>query len=140
MPRIASVDDEKEGKTVDLSTADGLADGSQPRLKSRSARWLKIGSARTGSLIPADKTYAEQLGRFEHQCAAAGIHRVHGFRHQYAQVRYRELTGWAAPAAGGPRSRELTAEQKGIDREARLTISAELGHEREQVTAVYLGR
>ncbi|MCX7214505.1 MAG: integrase domain-containing protein [Burkholderiales bacterium] len=93
-----------------------------------------------GSLIPADKTYAEQLGRFEHQCAAAGIHRVHGFRHQYAQVRYRELTGWAAPAAGGPRSRELTAEQKGIDREARLTISAELGHEREQVTAVYLGR
>ena len=93
-----------------------------------------------GSLIPADKTYAEQLRRFEHQCAAAGIHRVHGFRHQYAQVRYRELTGWAAPAAGGPRSRELTAEQKAIDREARLTISAELGHEREQVTAVYLGR
>jgi hypothetical protein len=93
-----------------------------------------------GSLIPAEKTYAEQLRRFEHQCAAAGIHRVHGFRHQYAQVRYRELTGWAAPAAGGLRSRELTAEQKAIDREARLTISAELGHEREQVTAVYLGR
>jgi len=93
-----------------------------------------------GSLIPADKTYAEQLRRFEHQCSAAGIHRVHGFRHQYAQVRYRELTGWAAPAAGGPRSRELTAAQKAIDREARLTISAELGHEREQVTAVYLGR
>jgi hypothetical protein len=93
-----------------------------------------------GSLVPADKTYAEQLRRFEHQCAAAGIHRVHGFRHQYAQVRYRELTGWAAPAAGGPRSRELTTEQKALDREARLTISAELGHERELVTAVYLGR
>ena len=88
----------------------------------------------------AGGTPAEQLRRFEHQCAVAGIHRVHGFRHQYAQVRYRELTGWAAPAAGGPRSRELTAEQKAIDREARLTISAELGHEREQVTAVYLGR
>jgi hypothetical protein len=27
-----------------------------------------------------------------------------------------------------------------VDREARLTISAELGHEREQITAVYLGR
>lgn len=93
-----------------------------------------------GSLIPADKTYAEQLRRFEHKCAAAGNHRVHGFRHQYAQLRYRELTGWAAPAAGGPRSRELTAEQKAVDREARLTISAELGHEQEQVTAVYLGR
>jgi hypothetical protein len=65
-----------------------------------------------GGLIPADKTYAEQLRRFEHQCGSAGIHRVHGFRHQYAQVRYRKLKGWAAPAAGGPRSRQLMAEQK----------------------------
>jgi len=55
-----------------------------------------------GSLIPAEKTYVEQRRRFEHQGAAAGSHRVHGFRHQYAQVRYRELTGRAAPAAGGP--------------------------------------
>jgi hypothetical protein len=93
-----------------------------------------------GSLIPADKNYAEQLRRFEHQCAAAGIHRVHGFRHHYAQVRYQELTGWAAQAAGGLRSRKLTAERKPIDREARLAISADLGLEREQVMAVYLGR
>jgi hypothetical protein len=93
-----------------------------------------------GSLIPADRSYVEQLHRFEYQCDRAGIHRVHGHRHQYAQERYRELTGWAAPAVGGPRSRELTREQKKIDREARLTISNELGHEREQVTAIYLGR
>jgi hypothetical protein len=93
-----------------------------------------------GSLIPADRSYVQQLRRFEHQCDRAGIHRVHGHRHQYAQERYRELTGWSAPAAGGPRSRELTREQKLIDREARLTISSELGHEREQVTAIYCGR
>jgi len=93
-----------------------------------------------GSLIPAERNYVEQLRRFEFQCANAGIHRVHGFRHQYAQTRYRELTGWAAPAAGGPRSRDLTPGQKAVDREARLTISRELGHEREQITAVYLGR
>ena len=93
-----------------------------------------------GSLIPADRSYVQQLRRFEYQCDRAGIHRVHGHRHQYAQERYRELTGWSAPAAGGPRSRELTREQKLIDREARLTISRELGHEREQVTAVYCGR
>ena len=92
------------------------------------------------SLIPADRTYVQQLRRFEYQCDRAGIHRVHGHRHQYAQERYRELTGWSAPAVGGPRSRELTREQKLIDREARLTISSELGHEREQVTAIYLGR
>ena len=93
-----------------------------------------------GSLIPADQRYVDQLRRFEHQCAAAGIHRVHGHRHQYAQVRYRELTGWAAPAAGGPRSKELTPEQREVDRQARLTISEELGHRREQITAVYLSR
>ena len=93
-----------------------------------------------GSLIPADRNFVEQLRRFEHQCAAAGVHRVHGHRHQYAQVRYKEMTGWQAPAAGGPSSRELTPEQRELDQVARLTISAELGHEREQITAVYLGR
>ncbi|MBK9703995.1 MAG: integrase domain-containing protein [Betaproteobacteria bacterium] len=93
-----------------------------------------------GSLIPADRSYVQQLRRFEYQCDRAGIHRVHGHRHHYAQERYRELTGWSAPAAGGPRSKELTREQKLIDREARLTISSELGHEREQVTAIYCGR
>ena len=93
-----------------------------------------------GSLIPADKRYVEQLRRFEHQCAKAGIYGVHGHRHQYAQTRYRELTGWAAPAASGPRSKELTAAQKALDQEARLTISRELGHVRESITSVYLAR
>jgi len=65
---------------------------------------------------------------------------MHGLRHAYAQQRYRELTGWLAPAAGGPTVNALTPEQKAIDRQARLTISRELGHEREQITSVYLGR
>ncbi|MBE0625506.1 MAG: integrase domain-containing protein [Burkholderiales bacterium] len=93
-----------------------------------------------GSLIPADQRYVEQLRRFEYQCAKAGIDRVHGHRHQYAQARYREITGWPAPAAGGPRSTELTPAQRAIDHEARLTISRELGHVREQISAVYIGR
>ena len=93
-----------------------------------------------GSLIPAERSYVDQLRRFEHQCARAGVHRVHGHRHHYAQVRYREITGWVAPAAGGPRARELTPEQREVDLEARLTISAELGHERSEILAVYLGR
>jgi hypothetical protein len=93
-----------------------------------------------GSLIPAGQRYVDQLHRFEYQCARAGTHHVHGHRHQYAQMRYKELTGWAAPAAGGPRSKDLTAAQRELDRDARLTISEELGHEREQITAVYLGR
>lgn len=91
------------------------------------------------SLIPAELTYVQQLRRFEHHCAKAGIHRVHGHRHQYAQTRYRELTGWAALAAGGPTSKELSSEQKAIDHEARIRISRELGHEREWVVAIYCG-
>lgn len=92
------------------------------------------------SLIPAGMTYKQQLDRFKYQSAKAGIHNVHGLRHCYAQSRYEQLTGWKCPAQGGPTSKQLTAEQKGIDREVRLTISRELGHEREQVTAIYLGR
>ena len=129
-----------------LALKDSWTKGGRPReVPVRTAEQRQVlddakALAGRGSLIPADKTYIQQLHRFEYQCGAAGIHRVHGFRHQYAQTRYRELTGWLAPAAGGPKSRELTAEQREIDREARLTISAELGHEREQVTAVYLSR
>ena len=96
--------------------------------------------AGAGSLIPAEMAYKDQLNRFKAQTAKAGIDHVHGLRHRYAQTRYEDLTRWKAPAAGGPTSKQLTADQKVIDREARLTISRELGHEREQITAVYLGR
>jgi len=92
------------------------------------------------SLIPTDKRYIEQLKRFENQCAKAGIHRVHGHRHAYAQRRYQDLTGRTCPAAGGLHKKELSPEQKAADQEARLTISRELGHEREAITTIYLGR
>lgn len=96
--------------------------------------------ANGGSLIPEDVSYKEHLRQFRTQCERAGIHKVHGHRHGYAQERYRELTGWACPARGGPTARQLNAEQKRIDKEARLTISAELGHGRGQITSIYLGR
>lgn len=96
--------------------------------------------AGAGSLIPAEMTYKDQLNRFKAQTAWAGIDHVHGLRHHYAQTRYAELTGWKSPAAGGPTSKQLSPAQKVIDRQARLTISRELGHEREAITAVYLGR
>jgi len=92
------------------------------------------------SLIPINLTYVQQKNRYEDQTAKAGLCKMHGLRHAFAQLRYLELTGRLAPAAGGKTSKELTAEEKVLDREARLIISAELGHEREQITAVYLGR
>ena len=87
-----------------------------------------------GSMIPSGRSYVEQVKLYERQTAAAGLHKPHGLRHAYAQARYEELTGRAAPAAGGKRSAELTREEKALDREARMTISRELGHGREQIT------
>lgn len=96
--------------------------------------------AGTGSMIPPDKRYVDHLKRYENLTMRAGLSKLHGLRHEYAQQRYRELTGWDSPACGGSTSRQLTPEQKAADRTARLTISAELGHRRESISAVYLGR
>ena len=93
-----------------------------------------------GSLIPDEKRYVDQLRIYEYQTADAKLSKMHGLRHAYAQQRYEKITGWKSPAAGGKTSKELTKEQRGIDQNARLTISKELGHEREQITTVYLGR
>jgi site-specific recombinase XerC len=96
--------------------------------------------AGAGSLIPADKTYIQQRHTYDGNCKAAGLSQMHGLRHRYAQARYEALTGWKAPAAGGPSERALTAEQREANWMARQTISRELGHERVQITTVYLGR
>ncbi|MEA3275553.1 MAG: phage integrase N-terminal domain-containing protein [Pseudomonadota bacterium] len=132
--------------------------GDQVLLK---ASWTKGGKARTipvrtaeqrdvldrvhrlaggGSLIPSARNYRQQLRVYERHTANAGLSKLHGLRHQYARHRYEELTGWRAPAAGGPPTRTLDAPQRAADREARLVISRELGHEREQITSVYVGR
>lgn len=93
-----------------------------------------------GSLIPAELRYRDQLNRFRAQCDMAGIHGVHGLRHEYAQRRYAEITGWQCPASGGVTSRRLDASDKLADQAARLRLSTEMGHFREQVTSIYLGR
>jgi len=91
-------------------------------------------------MIPLDRKYIQQLRIYEKQAAVAGLSKLHGLRHEYAQRRYAELTKEKASAVGGPTAKELTEEQKAVDRNARFKISEELGHSREQVTAIYLGR
>jgi len=93
-----------------------------------------------GSLIPSSRKYVQKLRVYEGNTLRTGLSQMHGLRHAYAQNRYEELTGWKAPAAGGPQSKALSPEQRETDREAWRTISRELGHEREQITAVYLAR
>ena len=94
----------------------------------------------SGSLIPSSRNYRQQLRIYERHTANAGLSKMHGLLHAYAQRRYEELTGWPAPAAGGPASKALDPQQRELDRQARLTISQELGHNREQVTRIYLAR
>jgi integrase len=92
------------------------------------------------SLIPSSRNYVQQMRVYEGNTRRAGLSHMHGLRHAYAQNRYEELTGWKAPAAGGPVTKDLTQDERKRDHEARLTISRELGHEREAVTTAYLGR
>lgn len=122
------------------------AKGGRPRevlIRNQAQRELldRIKSLRGArSLIPRDKMYVQQMRRFEYQTNKVGLCKMHGLRHQYAQTRYQELTGRLPPALGGKTSSELTEEEKQQDTQARLTISEEMGHSREPVTAIYLGR
>jgi integrase len=93
-----------------------------------------------GSLIPPHKNFIQQRRTYDGQCKAAGLSHMHGLRHRYAQMRYETLTGWKAPAAGGPSVKSLTPVQRAQDEIARQTISRELGHERPAILNVYLGR
>ena len=93
----------------------------------------------SGALIPPERNYRQQLKIYERQTREAGLYRMHGLRHRYSQTRYEELTGWKAPAAGGPPQRSLTGARRRIDGEARSRIAEELGHGRRSVAAVYIG-
>ena len=92
-----------------------------------------------GSLIPPHKQYKHQVNHYTACVAAAGLSNLHGLRHGYAQRRYLQLTGWYSPAAGGPKFSELSESEQTIDQKHRLAISRELGHNRIEITRVYLG-
>ena len=93
----------------------------------------------SGALIPPQRNYRQQLKVYESQTREAGLYRMHGLRHAYALERYEELTGWKAPAAGGPPRRTLTGARRRIDTAARKAIARELGHDRGSVLGVYIG-
>ncbi|MGH1484715.1 MAG: phage integrase N-terminal domain-containing protein [Cellvibrionaceae bacterium] len=92
------------------------------------------------SLIPNDKKFIQQYKKYEKSTHNAGLRKLHGLRHQYAQNRYFQLTGWECSHRGGPMFKQLGHQQKQIDREARLILARELGHERLEVVAIYIGR
>ena len=89
------------------------------------------------SLIPESKTYIQHRYVYDKQLRNSNI-RSHGFRHAYAQQRYKELTGWNAPITGGPDPKTFNYEQRRQDTLARLILTEELGHGRIQIVKNYL--
>ncbi len=92
-----------------------------------------------GALIPSNKNYVQQMRTYERNAIKAGLDRLHGLRHAYAQQRYEELTGQKCPIQGGPSRRTLQGDALARDAHARQIISRELGHERTAIVAVYIG-
>ena len=106
-------------------------------------RWLLAevrALAGGGALIPPHLNYVQQLYRYDRLTRKAGLFRLHGLRHGYAQRRYLELTGLVCAVGGGLSSKEQSPEQRALDYEARVIVSRELGHSREAISAAYLGR
>lgn len=94
----------------------------------------------SGSLIPSEFSLKQWKSKYGYMLKQLKLRNLHGLRHGYAQRRYRELTGWESVFARGPTWKELTAEQQELDVAARLQVSQELGHNRIEITNVYLGR
>ncbi|MDD0812859.1 integrase domain-containing protein [Curvibacter sp. RS43] len=89
------------------------------------------------AIMPPDKkwqTWREQeLRRARELMKTHTDGGLHDLRSAYACQRYQELTGHAAPCAGG------SIQDRAVDLAARLIVSAELGHGREEVVAEYIG-
>ena len=95
--------------------------------------------AGSGSLIPEGRRYVDQMKRYDYQTLKAGLSNLHGLRHGYAQWRYKALTGWDCPMAGGRYASAMNRDDARTDYAARLQVARELGHDRIDVTNAYLG-
>lgn len=90
------------------------------------------------SMIPPDYDLKAWLAYLYRVLARHGVTRkaglvTHGLRHQYANDRYEELTGEPSPVRGGEPLRASD------DPQARLEVSARLGHARVAITTAYYG-
>lgn len=101
------------------------------------------------SMIPARLSYKQYRVACYRQALATGFS-FHPERHYYAHVGYESRTGAPPPVVMGWGRRERIArlaeylgvtktEAQEIDRQARIEIAVELGHNREEITNAYLG-
>lgn len=88
-----------------------------------------------------NNTLEQNIRRLQYVLEKFGITRsqlgvtAHGLRHEYANNRYRQLTGQESPLRGGDRAAFVTEDVK----LKRRQIAEELGHSRISVTTAYYG-
>lgn len=101
------------------------------------------------SMIPEEMSYREFKSGAKYEISKTDIN-FHEERHTYAQNRYEELVGHSAPIQNEDREEDWIpylaneldispGEARELDSEARMKISEELGHHREDVVAAYVG-
>ena len=90
------------------------------------------------NLIPPDNSYIQWRDHAYYQWRTVnkdtGIKGFHDMRAAYACERYQALTGFPAPVVTGVRQANKT-----LDTQARVLLSQELGHNRLDVIAAYIG-
>lgn len=90
------------------------------------------------NLIPPDKSYIQWRDHAYYQWRSVNkdtdIKGFHDMRAAYACERYTELTGYPAPVVAETRQAD-----KALDTQARVILSQEIGHNRLDVLAAYIG-
>ncbi|MCU7849047.1 MAG: integrase domain-containing protein [Candidatus Thiodiazotropha sp. (ex Lucinoma kastoroae)] len=90
------------------------------------------------NLIPPDSSYKQwRVHRYNQWCAMTkqtAINGFHDMRAAYACERYQTITGYPAPVITGKRQAD-----KALDKKARTIPAQELGHNRTDVVAAYIG-
>lgn len=98
------------------------------------------------SLIPKSMTYSQ----YQNECYRKLGGGMHGNRHFYANDRYQQITGFETPVILGIKDKayldhvckstgKSKAEVEAIIKQAKETITNELGHSRLSVTRAYIG-
>jgi hypothetical protein len=91
------------------------------------------------SIIPRNKTLKQFMQALDREWEGIrseyGLKKIHDLRASYACARYREITGFAAPVLN---IGSVAAPVK-LDKQARRTISRELGHLRIDIIGAYVG-
>lgn len=91
------------------------------------------------SLIADNRNFIQQSKIYEYETCRVGLNKNHGLRHHYAQKRFYQLSGYDCPHLGGKSRSEMTIEELVNDNCFRAQLSQELGHERVQITSIYIG-